>query len=112
MMGSEKQIKWAEDIKRNLLKNLDILQEKGFDVAALIENINKIEQAKTFIDAETKRDFRQILPVIIKANKNNRVVTGRIKKFTDLVGGAGAVVFDEEMQRDNIILLKDIISIS
>lgn len=67
--GSEKQIKWANDIRENTLNGLQYMKELGFNVDYTIERLENASNAKWWIEKETGRGFGDVLPEIEFTNQ-------------------------------------------
>ena len=101
LKGSEKQIAWAEDIRRKIMEGLNTLSSKGFNINKYIEKVNEIEESKWFID--NRENYSSVLPRVI-CDRNGKF-EGQIIRFTELVGGVGAVVYREDKGRPTQIII-------
>lgn len=90
LKGSEKQIKWAEDIRKNILDGLNIMKNTfGLDIDSCIEAVKNETSAKTFID--NRDDIRNLLPIKVKGNRRGQVVEGGIISFVHSARGPEAL---------------------
>lgn len=79
--GSDKQIKWANDIRKNLLNGLYYMKENSFNVDYTIERLEKATNAKWWIEKETGTGFGNVLPEIEYTNKKGETKKGNITGF-------------------------------
>lgn len=78
--GSQKQIKWANDIRDNILNGLYAMKEAGFNVVYTIKRLENATNAKWWIERQTKFGFRDVLPEI-EFNRHDEVGKSDIKEF-------------------------------
>lgn len=84
--GSEKQVKWAEDIRKNILDGLNIMKNIfGLDVDSCIESVKNETSAKAFID--NRENYSKLLPIKVKGSKRGKVVEGGIISFVHSARG-------------------------
>lgn len=106
--GSEKQIKWAADIRENTLNGLQYMKELGFDVDYTIERLEKASNAKWWIEKETGRGFGDVLPELEFTNKQGQVEK---KDIYDFFYHKSRNMYAPRTSRTDVVHPKNIISI-
>lgn len=79
--GSEKQNKWANDIRDGILNGLYAMKQEGFNVDYTIERLENATNAKWWIEKETGTGFGSVLPEIEFTNKQGQVEKKDIYDF-------------------------------
>lgn len=81
LKGSPKQIKWAEDIRNDIITNLKRMKEAGFGVDNSIKKICSITDSRVFI--ENRDSYSNIIPIRIKGHNNtdNNIKGGIVSFF-------------------------------
>lgn len=110
--GTPDQIDKAEIIKDRLKNRLEQLKERGFDVSAALENIDKVKQAMHFIIADREDDYSNILKLKVHAKKDLGDKTKEIEgPIINLYEAGKLKIWDKNEQRKYIVSPDEIIKI-
>lgn len=79
LQGSEKQVRWAEKIRDDIILNLERMEEAGFKVGDAIKKVCNIADSRVFI--ENRNNYSKIIPLRIRAHKDSEIIEGGIASF-------------------------------